>query len=126
MREHLTVETEQVNGAVVVRAVGEIDIATASALTGRLREALHLAASGSALVVDLLGVQFIGSAGLAVLVEYEAHCQVHRVPFRIVVCGGPVERVLQVSALHYALDVYPTVDEAVAHVDTSAETSSRD
>ena len=59
-----TVETDEDMGSVVVRATGEIDVATAPQVEGQL---LAIIDSGSAVVLDLHGVTFIDSSGLRTL-----------------------------------------------------------
>jgi len=56
----------RVNGAVVVRVDGEVDLATAPALWAALERAL---ADGDQLVLDLSAVTFIDSTGLSVLLR---------------------------------------------------------
>jgi anti-sigma B factor antagonist len=124
--ELLAVEIDLTDGVVVAHVIGEVDMATTPLLSARLNEALQATSASGVLVVDLLGVRFIGSAGLAVLVEYQARCQAHEVSLRIVAFGGPVRRVLQVSALDLALDIFPSVADATSQVDTRAETTSMD
>ncbi|GAA4435480.1 STAS domain-containing protein [Actinokineospora soli] len=62
----LTLSTHTTPAAVVVAAEGEIDLATAQDFADGLAAA---AVAGLPLVVDLDGVRFLGSAGLAVLVS---------------------------------------------------------
>jgi anti-anti-sigma factor len=52
---------------VVLRVVGEIDLATVSTLRQHLTD--HLAAPGGGLVIDLTAVTFLAGCGLGVLVE---------------------------------------------------------
>lgn len=54
----------EANGAAVVVAVGEIDMATA----GPFRQAIDLATRDGRVVIDLAGTTFMDSSGLAVLV----------------------------------------------------------
>jgi anti-sigma B factor antagonist len=64
----LTVSHRQDSKGAVVEAVGEVDLTTAP----QLRESLLAAVNGadkSAVIVDLSRVDFIDSAGLALLVE---------------------------------------------------------
>jgi anti-sigma B factor antagonist len=124
--ELLTVETDLVEDVIVVHVVGEVDMATTPLLNARLNAAMQATPASGVLVVDLLGVQFIGSAGLAVLVEYQARCQAREVTLRVVASGGPVRRVLRISALDLALNVFPSVAEAASRVNSRAEPSSMD
>lgn len=66
----LRVETETGEAHLIVRAIGEIDLGTAALLSDQLTEASQAVPSGGALVLDLASVDFIGSAGLAVLLDH--------------------------------------------------------
>jgi anti-sigma B factor antagonist len=97
-------------GAVVV-ASGEIDIATAPSL----REALLTASRASTRVVlDLTGVTFLDSSGLAVLIQVlKSGDQEQQVSPRLV---GPrllVRRVLDITRLSQKLPIHETVVEAL-------------
>src|SRR5689334_10259481 len=60
--------------AVIVRATGEIDVATAPMLGEHLRSAHDLVTAPFPIVADLAGVTFLGSAGLTVLAEQHQVC----------------------------------------------------
>ena len=63
----ITLSTSTEDGVVTVTVVGEVDTFTAPVLRASLDTQLEQ--QPTALVIDLCGVQFLGSAGLAVLVE---------------------------------------------------------
>jgi anti-sigma B factor antagonist len=96
-------------GAVVV-ASGEIDIATAPTL----REALLTASRASTRVVlDLTGVTFLDSSGLAVLIQaLKSGDQEQEVP-RLVGPRPLVRRVLDITRLSQKLPIHETVAEAL-------------
>ena len=66
MSDLLSTHTHRTADAVVVAVVGEVDMSTAAEFATALAEA---AEPDRALVVDLDGVRFLGSAGLAVLMN---------------------------------------------------------
>ncbi|GAB3889179.1 hypothetical protein GCM10029964_058210 [Kibdelosporangium lantanae] len=89
--------------------VGELDTLTAPELRSRLGEVVPSA--GAVLVVDLSGVTFLSSAGLAVLMEacqrgVEVGCDV-----RLVVSGSTA-RVFELTGLTETLRLYGSVAEA--------------
>lgn len=98
--------------AMVVGAVGEIDLLTA----GRLRAALLSAVTspdrrpGGAVVCDLSGVRFLGSPGVGVLAAVVREAIG---PLRIV-CkpGSAVQRVLQLSGVDQLLEVHDSLASA--------------
>lgn len=103
----------QRNGAVVI-ASGEIDIFTAPAL----REALLSASRVSARVaVDMTGVSFLDSSGLAVLIEsLKAGDGEPEASPRLVGPPPPVRKILDITCLSQRLLIHETVDEALEPV----------
>lgn len=98
--------------AAVVALTGELDAHT----VGRLRSLLaeHLLAGPGNLVIDLSGLTFIDSAGLAVLIA--ADKGVRRAGTRMVLAAprAPVSKVLSLTGLDAVLTTTRTVDEALA------------
>ncbi len=78
----------------IVSVAGELDLATAP----ELRAALDVAEDGEAqaITLDLSGVTFMDSTGVAVLVEYTARSRADGDRIRIL-AGPAVARVLEVS-----------------------------
>jgi anti-anti-sigma factor len=63
------------SGTNVLSAVGEIDMSNAATFATALESAWQ-AATGGVLTVDLTGVEYIDSAGLAVLLPHVEHVRV--------------------------------------------------
>ncbi|NUT97235.1 MAG: STAS domain-containing protein [Saccharothrix sp.] len=109
---------EQVaEGVTVVTATGEIDMLTAPDLRadvlGRIGEA-------ATLVLDMSGVSFLGSAGLAVLVEASQQAKRRGTAFRVVAVERAVTRPLVATGLGDVFSVYGSVAEAVSADGASA------
>ena len=90
----------------------EIDLDSGPRLRTALDEALDDPGPVplACVVVDLTAVTFLGSAGLAVLVDAHEHATQRGIALKIVI-GGPgsaVARALQAAAIHEHLDVHPT------------------
>jgi anti-sigma B factor antagonist len=97
-------------GVVVASVSGELDMLTAP----RLRSVVAAELAGcSVLVIDLAGVSFLGSAGLAVLVEASHEAERHQVELRVVATGRTVRRPLEITGLDEVLTTFPTRDDAV-------------
>ena len=86
----LTVDEEILDGAVLLRLRGEIDMSTGPGLDQHLAAAVAAGAAPAPLVVDLSGVQHLGPVGVALLTSYHRRCQEAGTPLRIVVVAGPV------------------------------------
>jgi anti-sigma B factor antagonist len=97
-------------GIAVLAISGEFDIATASTVELAIAEAL--AGDPPALIIDLLGVQFLASVGVGILVKTRDQF-VDRQRFSVVAQGRITRRVIQLLDLDRALLVHETVEEAL-------------
>ncbi|MBO0875434.1 MAG: STAS domain-containing protein, partial [Pseudonocardia sp.] len=90
--------------ALVVQVGGEIDLSTASMLHEQLVSACARA-DGQRLRVDLGDVEFLGSAGLQVLLGVHSLCCRRGVKFEVVNPPRAALRAIQISGLDQALSV---------------------
>ena len=93
------------DGTVTVTVVGEVDTFTAPVLRASLDTQLEQ--QPQALVIDLCGVQFLGSAGLAVLVETQKSSRAREVDLRLIATTRAVTRPLEVTGL---IDLFTIAD----------------
>ena len=95
------------DGTITVTVVGEVDTFTAPVLRASLDTQLEQ--QPTALVIDLCGVQFLGSAGLAVLVETQKSARSRDVGLRLVANTRAVTRPLEVTGL---IDLFTIAEKA--------------
>jgi anti-anti-sigma factor len=105
----VTVQRDQ--DALVVVAVGEVDMHTAPTLSAALDFAL--ARTPPLLVVDLSDVTFLASAGLSLLVTAHQQAGEHT-KVRVVATAHAILRPIQITALDTLLAIYSSRDRAVA------------
>ena len=113
MRHLLDVQHTNVGGWHVLSAAGELDLASAPRLAVRVREIVRSGAT--TICIDLSDVEFIDSAGLAVLIN--AQRALARVEGRLLIVAPPegrVSRLLDLCGVRAALDVVEDVDAALA------------
>lgn len=110
--EALSVRTESVEGGVVVRPSGDIDLAGSPTLRHELKKAQG--ASPQRLVIDLSGVPYMDSSGVATLVE--AMQLARRGGTRLVLCGlqDKVRSIFEIARLDTVFTILPTLDAALA------------
>ena len=96
------------DGVVTVTVVGEVDTFTAPVLRSSLDTQLEQ--QPRELVIDLSGVQFLGSAGLAVLVETQKASRTRNVDLRLIATTRAVTRPLEVTGL---IDLFTIADSTV-------------
>lgn len=107
----LTVQSEPHGAAVVLAVAGEIDLATAPQLGESIKEAM--AREPKTLVVDLSGVGFLASAGMAVLIGCHQQAK-GNIRFRIVATGSATFRPMELTGMTDEMSIYPTRAEALA------------
>ena len=108
----LAVEQESLSGAVLLRLRGEIDMSTGPRLDHYLTAAVAAGTAPAPLVVDLSGVQHLGSVGVALLTSCHRRCQEAGTPLRIVVGAGPAASAL--AMIPAGLDLHAQVADALA------------
>jgi anti-sigma B factor antagonist len=104
--------TESVHGGVAVIALrGEIDLAVSPRLRELLQERVE--ARCPALVLDMAGVEYIDSSGLATLVEYCRSAREFGGSFGLAGLRPRVRTILEIVRLHEFLPLHADVAEAV-------------
>jgi anti-sigma B factor antagonist len=99
---------------VIVSCAGVIDMVTAPHLEQRLAEVVKK--EPSALIVDLLGVDFLASHGMNVLALVRRELD-PEVKFAVVAEGPATSRPLTLIGLSDAINMWPTLDAALANLD---------
>jgi anti-anti-sigma factor len=105
--------------AVVVRATGDIDMATAPVLAKELAHATKTVTPPTLIVADLREVQFFGSSGIGTLILAHQQCQKRNITLRVV-AGPSLTKRLDISGLMGFLTIYLTLTEALDSSDRTA------
>ena len=110
MDEQLCTE-KWVERVAIVGASGELDMLTAPQLRDAVQSALSKTPAG--LIVDLTQVDFLGSAGMQVLME--AHNQTSGTPtrFAVVAEGSATSRPLKITGIADLIDLFSSLDDAL-------------
>jgi anti-sigma B factor antagonist len=88
---------ERNGGTTVLRATGDLDVATVPAL---LPEVPALVSAAGSVVLDLSAVTFFDSSGVRLVDTLTRECGARATPFRVVAPpGGPTRRVLELVGL---------------------------
>jgi anti-anti-sigma factor len=105
----VAVSTDGPGAVLVVRAEGEIDLSNADDLGAAL--ASDEARTSSAVILDLLGVAFMDSSGLRVVLlaqrELEPELVLALQP------GSPIVRLLELAEVSDRIRIFPSVEAAV-------------
>lgn len=104
----------QGNGVVVLTVAGELDLLTTHALDERLKEALS--PPNNAVVLDLSGVQFLGSAALSTLLACAESAKTGGIDFRLVASERATLRPLEITGVQSSFTIFDSVEDAVDSV----------
>lgn len=107
----IDLDVNRIDDKVVVRVNGEVDMLTTPVLVECLKEQLQ--AQPGMLVVDLRGVGFLGSSGLAALVGARDTAISRSVALRLVSADHAVLRPLTATGLTDLFDIYPDLETAL-------------
>lgn len=107
----VSVRFVMVRGVPVSHVAGEIDMATVDAVRYELLTWLDDASSD--VVIDLTGVTFMASAGLALLLDAAQHAQRCGVAFTLVAAHRAVLLPLRAAGMADLFTVHPNPDQAV-------------
>ncbi|MGH8928274.1 MAG: STAS domain-containing protein [Acidimicrobiia bacterium] len=96
----------------IITPAGEIDLATVGQLEDELNSAI--AEDVKHVVVDLTEVTFMDSTGLRALLS--AHQSLGGAGRRLalVVAGGPVDRLLEISGVGQSIEIFSSIEAATA------------
>lgn len=104
---------ETVERAVIVHMTGEVDLITGAEFQASLNLACAKARPPDQVVADLSEVTFLGSSGLATLIDVDRQCRDQRTPLRVVASTPGVLRPLEVTGLDRILSVFESLDTVV-------------
>ena len=110
LRESPVRAVDAVDGSVVVRLAGELDLYNAEEIRSALADAIDR--SPRRIVVDMSAVEFVDSTALGVLIE--ARSKVGQNGLALAAPQLETRRTLQVSGLDRHLSVHDTVEDALA------------
>lgn len=108
----IRLQVQDWDGATVVSVGGGVDMVTTPRLHSCLQD--QLARTPQRLVLDLSGVSFLGSSGLAVLVECLDEARGCGSDLRLVASSRRVMRPLEATGLTKLFQTYPDVVAALA------------
>ena len=112
VNDTFSVSVEREDSGYVVSVAGEVDVATAPDLRERLHEAI--AEGPTVLVVDLLGVTFIDSTALGVLIDALKRSEAVGAAMRIVVSEPRILKVFTITGLTDIFAIRASRQEAMA------------
>lgn len=105
------IEERRIDSNSVVAVSGVVDMLTAPQLEKAIAEAAK--SSPNAVVVDMTDVEFLASAGMGVLIAAQDELA-PAIKLAVVADGPATSRPLKLVGVTDVVDLYPTLDEALA------------
>ncbi|MBA3360988.1 MAG: STAS domain-containing protein [Acidimicrobiia bacterium] len=99
-------------GAAVLVATGELDLATVEILEAAVERAIE--EDHSRVVIDLTGVKFMDSTGMRALLVATQRLEAIDRSLGVVLNGGPVARALAITGVDRLLKLFDTLEAATA------------
>jgi anti-sigma B factor antagonist len=96
---NLKISVDRAGRDAVVRPSGRIDVDSSPDLRDRLRILLSEEALPETIIVDLVGVSYIETSGVATLIEALRIARHHRINFRLQGLSGATLRLFQVTGV---------------------------
>jgi anti-sigma B factor antagonist len=116
----IDVHTEARGSATVLTVRGDLDAFTSPLLEATINE--FIAGDPRALIIDLSELDFLGSAGMAVLIRARQSIG-ESTPFAVVADGPSTSRPMKIIGLDNELSLYPTLDVALKVMNSSDKDS---
>jgi anti-sigma B factor antagonist len=110
-KDDFSTHESEVEGLAVVAVSGSVDMLTAPGLTEAIDSALAKKPNG--LIIDLLKVEFLGSAGISVLMKTRDNLG-ESIPFCVVADGPATHRPLTLLGINELMSLYRRLDDAVS------------
>lgn len=106
----MEIVTEDIGGASLVRVSGEVDMSNSPAVRDTLM--VLIGEKVPAIVIDLGGVTYMDSSGIATLIEGLQVTTSYGGKFRIAALTSKVRQVFELARLTDVFDIYPNVEQA--------------
>jgi anti-sigma B factor antagonist len=103
---------QHADNSTIVTVTGNVDALTAAELSRVLTSQIHEGYAN--LVVDLIGVEFMSSAGLRALLGAVKEARSSGGDLRITSTNPGIDKVLKMSGFHNIAKVFPSQAEAVS------------
>jgi anti-sigma B factor antagonist len=115
VEDQITVSTRPAGpGQVIIEVGGEVDMLTSPQLRAAVMEQFTSSAGTELVVLALDGVTFLGTSGLAVLIEVREAAHAAGVELRLACTARRVLRPLTIAGLVPLFDIHETLEEALA------------
>jgi anti-sigma B factor antagonist len=107
------ITTEKISVGFMMLLKGDVDMNTSPDVRSNLGD-LFKQGGAKALLVNLSGVRYMDSSGIATLVEAMQNCMKQGMRFRLVDLSPSVRDVFELARLSSVFEVFPSINAATA------------
>jgi anti-sigma B factor antagonist len=107
------ITTKRVGAGCLIALKGDVDMNTSPDVRSGIGEAFRQGGV-RALLIDLAGVRYMDSSGIATLVEAMQNCMKQNMRLRLVDLSPAVRDVFEMARLSSIFEVFPTANDALA------------
>jgi len=105
--------TQRIGAGCLIALKGDVDMNTSPDVRTSIGEAFRQG-NARVLLIDLAGVRYMDSSGIATLVEAMQNCRKQNMRLRLVDLSPPVRDVFEMARLSSIFEVFPTANDALA------------
>ena len=107
--------SEKISPGYLVKLKGDVDMNSSSEVRSSLVEIFRTSPAGTkALLIDLSGVRYMDSSGIATLVEALQTCMKQGMRLRLVELSAPVRDVFELARLASVFEIFASQSDALA------------
>lgn len=107
------ITTEKIGVGFMVKLKGDVDMNSSPDVRSNLG-AVFKQGGAKALVINLSGVRYMDSSGIATLVEAMQNCMKSGMRLRLVELSPPVRDVFELARLASVFEIFPSLNDAVS------------
>ncbi|MDH4162582.1 MAG: STAS domain-containing protein [Nitrospirota bacterium] len=104
--------TEKISAGTVVKLIGDVDMNTSPDVRTSIAEVFKTGGS-KALLINLSGVRYMDSSGIATLVETMQNCMKQGMKLRLVEPSPSVRDVFELARLSSIFQIFPSMNDAL-------------
>lgn len=110
---NVEITTEKIDAGFLMRLKGDVDMNTSPDVRKNLGDLFRQKAVARAILINLSGVRYMDSSGIATLVEAMQNCMKQGMRLRLVEPSASVRDVFEMARLSSIFEIFPSADAAL-------------
>lgn len=111
---NVEITTEKIGAGFLMLLKGDVDMNTSPDVRANLGQLFGRPEGARAILIDLAGVRYMDSSGIATLVEAMQNCMQRGMRLRLVAPSPTVRDVFEMARLSGIFEIFPHADDALA------------